>query len=81
MNRAAALLPSRASTPAQAEPVGRQAADRAFLFLERTDFSLDHRNMQAQGVVFAETPREEPRGTVATFTDLCGNKRDLLQRN
>jgi catechol 2,3-dioxygenase-like lactoylglutathione lyase family enzyme len=77
----AALLLSRASTPAQAELVGRQAADRVFLFLESTDFWLDHRHMLAHGVAFAEAPREEPWGTVAVFTDLCGNRWDLLQRS
>ena len=37
--------------------------------------------MRSRGVVFKETPREEPYGTVAVFEDLYGNKWDLIQRN
>ncbi len=35
--------------------------------------------MQARGVQFRETPREEPYGTVAVFEDLYGNLWDLLE--
>ncbi|RBE54790.1 glyoxalase, partial [Xanthomonas oryzae pv. oryzae] len=35
--------------------------------------------MQAFGVEFLETPREEPYGTVAVFRDLYGTQLDLLE--
>jgi hypothetical protein len=35
--------------------------------------------MQSSGVVFLEKPRNEPYGTVAVFSDLYGNRWDLLQ--
>jgi uncharacterized glyoxalase superfamily protein PhnB len=49
------------------------------LFLHTDDFAADHRHMLAQGVTFAEAPRHEPYGTVAVFTDLCGNRWDLIE--
>ena len=73
------LLLAQATTQAQQAAVGRQAGDRVFLFLYTVDFRRDHAHMQAHGVVFAEEPRTEPYGTVAVFTDLYGNRWDLLQ--
>jgi len=35
--------------------------------------------MQARGIRFTETPREERYGRMAVFCDLCGNKWDLVQ--
>jgi len=35
--------------------------------------------MQAHGIRFAETPREERNGRVVVFYDLHGNKWDLVQ--
>ena len=37
--------------------------------------------MQAKGVIFMERPRSEPYGIVAVFSDLYGNRWDLLQLN
>lgn len=76
-----ALLLARASTPAQLQQVGDQAAGRVFLFLQTKDFWRDYRQMLAKGVHFHEAPREEAYGTVAVFSDLYGNKWDLLQLN
>lgn len=76
-----ALLLARASTPAQLQQVGDQAAGRVFLFLQTKDFWRDYRQMQAKGVHFHEAPREEAYGTVVVFSDLYGNKWDLLQLN
>ena len=73
------LLLAQATTPAQQAAVGRQAGDRVFLFLYTENFRRAHAHMQAHGVVFAEEPRTEPYGTVAVFTDLYGNRWDLLQ--
>ena len=59
--------------------IGNQAGGRVFLFLESDDFARDHAAMRAKGVVFREAPRHEPYGTVAVFTDLCGNLWDLIE--
>ena len=59
---------------------GNQTGGRVFLFLHTDDFSRDHRDLLARGVTFVEAPREEAYGTVAVFTDLYGNRWDLVQR-
>jgi catechol 2,3-dioxygenase-like lactoylglutathione lyase family enzyme len=73
------LLLARAAGPAQARQMGRQGADRVFLFLHTDDFWRDYRRLRARGVTFHEAPREESYGTVAVFEDLYGNRWDLLQ--
>ncbi len=73
-----ALLLARAVTPEQATRIGNQTGGRVFLFLHTDDFWRDYEAMQARGVRFSETPREETYGTVAVFTDLYGNRWDLL---
>jgi glyoxalase/bleomycin resistance protein/dioxygenase superfamily protein len=70
---------SRAATPEQEAAIGSQTGGRVFLFLHTDDFQHDHAALQARGVVFVETPREEEYGTVAVFEDLYGNRWDLLQ--
>lgn len=77
--RGASLLLAKAAGPAQAASVGNQTGGRVALFLETDDFWDDYAHMKAHGVRFAETPRQEPYGTVVVFYDLCGNKWDLLQ--
>jgi len=73
------LLLARAADHAQAAAVGNQTGGRVFLFLETDDFARDHALMQQRGVSFLEPPRHEPYGTVAVFTDLYGNKWDLIE--
>jgi catechol 2,3-dioxygenase-like lactoylglutathione lyase family enzyme len=73
------LLLAKAKNEAEASAVGRQSGGRVFLFLHTDDFWRDHRSFVARGVKFQEAPREEAYGTVAVFTDLYGNKWDLLQ--
>lgn len=75
----ASLLLAQASTPEQESAIGNQTGGRVFLFLYTDDFRRDYQRMKASGVKFLETPREEPYGTVAVFSDLYGNKWDLLQ--
>ena len=75
----AALLLARAVTPEQAAHVGDQTGGRVALFLYTDDFWGDYQYMQAHGVRFAETPREESYGRVVVFYDLYGNKWDLVQ--
>ncbi|MGQ0602249.1 MAG: VOC family protein [Anaerolineales bacterium] len=76
----AALLLAKAATPEQTNHVGDQTGGRVFLFLETTDFWGDYNHMLAHGVQFAEQPRHESYGWVVVFSDLYGNKWDLLQR-
>ncbi len=75
------LLLARAVTPEQKAAIGRQVGGRVFLFLNTEDFWRDYEAMRSRGVVFRETPREEPYGTVAVFRDLYGNKWDLIQHS
>ncbi len=73
------LLLAKATNTQQQAAVGNQSGGRGFLFLHTNDFWRDYHAMQAKGVEFNETPREESYGTVAVFQDLYGNKWDLLQ--
>jgi len=75
----ARLLLARADGPAQRQAVGNQTGGRVALFLETDDFARDHAAMLAQGVGFLEAPRRESYGTVAVFSDLYGNKWDLIE--
>ena len=77
--RGARLLLARAAAPEQARRIGDQTGGRAFLFLETDDFARDFRALSARGVAFEEAPRSEPYGTVAVFTDLYGNRWDLIK--
>ena len=73
-----ALLLARATTPEQRARVGDQCGGRVGFFLYTDAFARDYERFSAAGVRFAESPREEPYGTVAVFTDLLGNRWDLI---
>ena len=62
----------------QRAAIGQQGAGRVWLFLQTDDFKRDYKVLQAKGVVFEETPRLEPYGTVAVFRDMFGNRWDLI---
>ena len=64
---------------AQAAMIGQQGAGRVWLFLQTDDFARDHAAMLARGIVFEETPRDEPYGIVAVWRDDFGNRWDLVQ--
>jgi catechol 2,3-dioxygenase-like lactoylglutathione lyase family enzyme len=72
------LVLARAEGAAQTAAIGNQAGGRVFLFLRTDDFARDHARMLAAGVVFEETPRHEPYGTVAVWRDPFGNRWDLI---
>lgn len=74
-----ALLLAQADGPEQLSRVGNQTGGRVFLFLTTDDFWRDYHVLQARGIRFCETPREEAYATVAVFEDLYGNRWDLLQ--
>ena len=76
----AALLLARASTDAQRGLVGKQAAERVWLFLETDDFAGDYRRLKEYGVSIIRERSEEIYGTVCVFADLYGNRWDLIQR-
>lgn len=59
--------------------MGNQTGGRVGFFLQTDDFHRDHQAFRARGVEFIEDPRAEEYGTVAVFSDLCGNKWDLIQ--
>ncbi|CAD7714192.1 hypothetical protein LMG31886_09810 [Xanthomonas hydrangeae] len=75
----AALLLAQPGDDAQRARIGDQTGGRVDHFLYTDDFWRDHAAMQAFGVEFLETPREEPYGTVVVFRDLYGTKWDLLE--
>lgn len=77
--RDAGLLLAQPTDAAQQARIGDQTGGRVDHFLYTDDFWRDHAAMQAFGVEFLETPREEPYGTVAVFRDLYGTKWDLLE--
>ena len=73
------LLLAKADSPQQESHIGNQTGGRVFLFLHTDDFWRDYHEMKSEGVRFHEEPREEAYGTVAVFSDLYGNKWDLLE--
>jgi catechol 2,3-dioxygenase-like lactoylglutathione lyase family enzyme len=71
---------AQATTPDQLTRVGDQTGGRVFLFLNTDDIKRDYAAWTARGVTFLESPREEQFGWGAIFTDLYGNKWELVQR-
>lgn len=58
--------------------LGQAAGGRVAYFLHVDDFDATAARMKAAGVVFDETPRDEPYGRVAVFRDLYDQKWDLI---
>ena len=73
------LLLAKAVNERQKQAVGAQTGGRVFLFLHTDDFRRDYAAYKERGVTFVEEPRQEPYGTVAVFTDLYGNRWDLIE--
>lgn len=72
------ILLARADGDEQRAVVGSQWAGRVGLFWSVADFEGTYARMQAAGVEFLGTPREESYGKVIVFKDVAGNKWDLL---
>ena len=72
------ILLARADGEEQDAIVGQQAAGRVGFFLRVEDFDAAYARMVAAGVQFVTAPRDEAYGRVAVFTDIAGNKWDLL---
>jgi catechol 2,3-dioxygenase-like lactoylglutathione lyase family enzyme len=73
------FLLAKADGPEQIAAIGKTAGGRVSYFLNTENFARDHQNMMAAGVMFKESPRYEPYGTVAVFLDLYGNSWDLIE--
>jgi catechol 2,3-dioxygenase-like lactoylglutathione lyase family enzyme len=72
------ILLARADGEQQQAAVGSQTGGRVGFFLRVEDFDSAHERMVAAGVEFASPPRAEVYGRVAVFTDIAGNRWDLL---
>jgi catechol 2,3-dioxygenase-like lactoylglutathione lyase family enzyme len=72
------LLLARADGDRQSAAVGNQFAGRVGLFLRVDDFDATYARMVADGVEFTGEPRAEEYGRVVVFTDIAGNRWDLL---
>ena len=75
---ATGLLLARADGERQATAVGNQVAGRVGFFLRVEDFDAAYARMTSAGVEFVSPPRTEPYGRVVVFTDIAGNRWDLL---
>jgi uncharacterized glyoxalase superfamily protein PhnB len=72
-------LLAKAVNDEQRSRVGNQTGGRVFLFLRTDDFWRDYHALKAHNVSFTEEPRHEEYGTVIVFTDIYGNKWDLIE--
>ena len=73
------LLLARAKNAREEHAIGNQTGGRVFSFLHTSDLMQVYRRWQSRGVKFEETPREEVYGLVVVFSDIYGNKWDLIQ--
>jgi catechol 2,3-dioxygenase-like lactoylglutathione lyase family enzyme len=74
----ARLLLAKANGATQEARVGDQTGGRVGFFLETDNFAATYEQMTGAGVHFTEEPRVERYGTVAVFSDLYGNRWDLI---
>jgi len=73
------LVLSRAKTEAAQAAVGHAAGGKVAYFLSTDHFDRQLEHFAAQGVALEAPPRREPYGRVCVFTDLYGNRWDLLE--
>lgn len=72
------IVLARADGPEQEAMIGKQFAGRVGLFWAVDDFDIYYARLLAAGVQFLTKPKDEEFGRYAVFTDLSGNKWDLL---
>ena len=72
------LLLARADGERQARAVGDQIAGSVGLFLRVDDFDAGLGRLRAAGAELHGEPRDEPYGRVVVFSDVAGNRWDLL---
>jgi catechol 2,3-dioxygenase-like lactoylglutathione lyase family enzyme len=77
--RECCLLLAKAANEEQAARVGNQTGGRVFLFLHTDEFKRDYQNLLDQGIKIVREPTKEPYGMVAVFSDLYGNRWDLIE--
>ena len=75
---ATGLLLARADGERQERAVGDQFAGRVGLFLRADDFDAALERLRAGGAELHGEPRDEPYGRVVVFSDVAGNRWDLL---
>ena len=75
---ATGLLLAQADGERQARAVGDQFAGRVGLFLRVDDFEAVLGRLRAAGAELHGEPRDEPYGRVVVFSDVAGNRWDLL---
>jgi catechol 2,3-dioxygenase-like lactoylglutathione lyase family enzyme len=73
------FLLAKASDDWQKAAIGNQTGGRVFLFLHTDDFERDYKAYTSRGVTFVRGPNREAYGKVAVFTDLYGNRWDLIE--
>jgi catechol 2,3-dioxygenase-like lactoylglutathione lyase family enzyme len=72
------ILLARADGDRQAKAVGNQTGGRVGFFLHVDDFEATYNRLAAAGVEFHTEPRTEPYGRVVVFSDIAGNRWDLI---
>jgi len=75
------ILLTKVTTEVQRLLIGKQAADKVFMFLFTDNISEDYQNLQKHGVEIIEVPEVKPHGKVLIFSDLYGNHFDLIEPN
>ena len=73
------ILLTRAVTDEQRALVGKQAAGKVFLFLFTDNLAAEYKNLLKHGVGIVEEPEVKPHGKVLIFSDLYGNRFDLIE--
>ena len=73
------ILLTKAVTDEQRALVGKQAAGKVFLFLFTDNLAADYKNLLKHGVGIVEEPEVKPHGKVLIFSDLYGNRFDLIE--
>jgi catechol 2,3-dioxygenase-like lactoylglutathione lyase family enzyme len=73
------ILLTKATTNNQRSLIGKQSAEKVFLFLFTDNISRDYSSLIANGVEIIEEPEVKPHGKVFIFADLYGNHYDLIE--
>ena len=73
------VLLTIATTDTQRNLVGKQAADKVFMFLFTDNIQEDYKNLLKHSVEIIEQPEIKPHGRVLIFADLYGNHYDLIE--
>jgi len=73
------ILLTRAVTDEQRALVGKQAAGKVFLFLFTDNLTSDYDHLVKSRVEIIEEPEVKQHGRVLIFSDLYGNRFDLIE--